>query len=160
MASATSFLRSYLLQLRLNLLPSVPEYLDGSLCHLFILHLQTLKERLVGLCRVERSGVGERQDLQNFKWTSFGHELHKHTINSVHVLQCYWAPWAAPGLNGWLYRGWRPPHRRQPFPRSTCLTISPGHWNSNYHIQTISTKAHKFLKITISCNHAAVKWLW
>lgn len=67
----TSFLRSYLLQLRLNLLPGVPEYLDGCLGHLFILHLQTLKQRLVGLCRMERCGVGEWQDLPNakYKWT-------------------------------------------------------------------------------------------
>lgn len=65
--SATSFLRSYLLQLRLDLLPCVPEYLDGCLGHLFILHLQTLKQGLVGLRRVECCGVGERQHLQNAK---------------------------------------------------------------------------------------------
>lgn len=48
-------------------------------------------------------------------------------------------PWAAPSLSGWLYRGWRPPHRHQPCPRSTYLTVSPGHWNNNYEVQTMAT---------------------
>lgn len=52
--------------------------------------------------------------------------------------QC--VPWAAPGLNGWLYRGWRPPHHRQLCPRLTCSTVSPGHWNNKYYkIQTVAT---------------------
>lgn len=51
--------------------------------------------------------------------------------------QC--VPWAAPGLNGWLYRGWRPPHHRQLCPRLTCSAVSPGHWNNKYYkIQTVA----------------------
>lgn len=52
-------LRSDLLQLRLDLLSRVPEDLDGGLGHLVVLHLQTLEQGLVGLRRVERSGVSE-----------------------------------------------------------------------------------------------------
>lgn len=56
--------RSYLRQLRLDLLPGVPEDLDGGLGHLVILHLQALQQGLVRLGRVEGGGMGERQHLR------------------------------------------------------------------------------------------------
>ena len=55
--------RSDVRQLRLDLVPGVPEDLDGRLGHLVVLHLEALQQGLVRLGRVEGGGVGERQHL-------------------------------------------------------------------------------------------------
>lgn len=55
--------RSDLRQLALDLLAGVSEDLNGRLCHLIVLHFEALQKRLVRLGRVERRGVGERQNL-------------------------------------------------------------------------------------------------
>lgn len=55
--------RSNVWHLRLDLVPGVPEDLDGRLGHLVVLHLEALEQRLVGLGRVEGGRVGERQHL-------------------------------------------------------------------------------------------------
>lgn len=57
-------IRSDLRQLALNLLACVPEDLNGSLCHLIILHFETLQKRLVRLSGVKGCWVGERQNLR------------------------------------------------------------------------------------------------